>query len=101
LRTFLREFIDRIFSESAKVPKKRTRISSDEFYDKERAAPFQAPKWTVSGYKGSLKNAILDAVKERYTPLLEKSPSSPSPQDPRQEESSSLQDPRQEESSSP
>ncbi len=32
----------------------------DDFYNKEMDVPLQAPKWTLGGYKGSLKAAISD-----------------------------------------
>ncbi|PKY57595.1 hypothetical protein RhiirA4_429099 [Rhizophagus irregularis] len=71
LRYFLRDYIDRIFSELSKVPKKRTRIhDSVNFYDKERTKPFQAPNWTISGYTGSLKMAVQKACIERSSNTL-------------------------------
>ena len=62
---FLREYIDRIFAESSKVPKKRDRIHDTVTYDKEQSSPFQAPKWTLSGYNGSLKVAVESACTKR------------------------------------
>jgi hypothetical protein len=63
---FLRDYIDRIFIESSKIPKKRSRIYDPaNFYEKEQSSPFQAPKWTVRGYKGSLKAAVEDACSKR------------------------------------
>lgn len=35
----------------------------DDFYNKEMDAPLQAPKWTLGGYKGSLKAAIQEACR--------------------------------------
>ncbi|CAB5394973.1 unnamed protein product [Rhizophagus irregularis] len=71
LQYFLRDYIDHIFSESSKVPKKRTRIhDSVNFYDKERTKPFQAPNWTISGYTGSLKMAVQKACIERSSNTL-------------------------------
>ena len=35
----------------------------DDFYNKEMDAPVQAPKWTLGGYRGSLKAAIQEAIK--------------------------------------
>ena len=65
----MRNYIDRIFSESSKVPKKRKRIQANAYYEnkKEEKAPFKAPKWTVRGYQGTLKKLIEDACKERYS----------------------------------
>lgn len=62
---FLREYIDRLFAESSKVPKKRDRIRDTVPYDKEQLSPFQAPKWTLSGYNGSLKVAVESACTKR------------------------------------
>lgn len=60
----MRDYIDRIFAESSKVAKKRERIQvPDDFYNKEMDAPVQAPKWTLGGYRGSLKAAIQEAIK--------------------------------------
>ena len=60
----MRNYVDRIFAESAKVKKKRGRIPSTEFYQNERTAPIKAPKWTLSGYDGSLVGAINDACRK-------------------------------------
>ena len=65
---FLRDYIDRIFTESAKVPKKRNRLQANTFYEKERTAPFQALNWTIRGYNGSLKNAIKNAFAPQNHP---------------------------------
>ena len=60
----MHDYIDRIFAESSKVAKKRERIQvPDDFYNKEMDAPVQAPKWTLGGYRGSLKAAIQEAIK--------------------------------------
>jgi hypothetical protein len=67
----LRDYVDRIFSESSKIPKKRTRIYDNvNTHDKESTAPFQAPKWTIDGYKGSLKIAVRKACSERSSNTL-------------------------------
>ncbi|RGB32160.1 hypothetical protein C1646_790926 [Rhizophagus diaphanus] len=71
LRYFLRDYIDRIFSKSSKVLKKRTQIhNSINFYDKERTKLFQAPNWTISGYTSSLKTAVQKACMERSSNTL-------------------------------
>lgn len=36
----------------------------DNYYSKELEAPFQAPRWTLSGYQGSLKAAVQNACGE-------------------------------------
>ena len=46
------------------MAKKRERKQvPGDFYNKETDAPLQAPKWTLGGYKGSLKAAIQEACK--------------------------------------
>ena len=35
----------------------------DDFYNKKMDVPIQTPKWTLGGYKGSLKAAIQEACK--------------------------------------
>ena len=63
---FLHDYIDKIFSESSKVPKKRPRVYDPNYiYDKEPSAPLRAPKWTVRGYNGSLKAVVENACKQR------------------------------------
>ena len=60
----MRNYIDQIFAESAKVKKKRGRIPLTEFYQNERTALIKALKWTLSGYNGSLVGAINDACRK-------------------------------------
>src|SRR5579859_2123249 len=63
---FLRDYVDRIFNESSKIPKKWSRIYNPaNFYEKEQSSPFQAPKWTVRRYKDSLKVTVEDACSKR------------------------------------
>ena len=46
------------------MAKKWERIQvPDDFYNKEMDAPVQASKWTLGGYRGSLKAAIQEAIK--------------------------------------
>jgi hypothetical protein len=54
----------------SKVPKKRVRITDGAYYTKEQSTPFQAPKWTISGYDGSLKSSVKGACSERSSSLL-------------------------------
>lgn len=63
----MRDYIDHIFSETSKVSKKRERIQADSYYEKEKLAPFKAPKWTVDGYHGTLKNLVEAACRERFS----------------------------------
>jgi hypothetical protein len=58
LRQFLRDYIDRFVAERSRTPKKRTRIFSTNFNEKELSAPFSSPKWTLSGYSGRLKDVV-------------------------------------------
>ncbi|CAB4445407.1 unnamed protein product [Rhizophagus irregularis] len=67
LQLFLRNYIDRLFAETSKVPKKRTRVYSSDFYEKETSAPFCAPKWTIGNYQSSLKDIVGRACKNRLS----------------------------------
>ncbi|GBC24311.2 hypothetical protein GLOIN_2v1773638 [Rhizophagus irregularis DAOM 181602=DAOM 197198] len=67
LQLFLRNYIDRLFAETSKVPKKWTRVYSSDFYEKETSAPFCAPKWTIRNYQGSLKDIVGRACKNRLS----------------------------------
>lgn len=49
----------------------------DDFYNKEMDAPLQAPKWTLGGYKGSLKAAIQEACKSIPRRVSERQPQAP------------------------
>ena len=61
------------------MAKKRERKQvPGDFYSKETDAPLQAPKWTLGGYKGSLKAAIQEACK--YIPGREEPPQEDEPQ---------------------
>jgi hypothetical protein len=68
----LRSFIDKLFTETSKVPKKRIRFYDDggNFYEKEQTPPFRAPKWTVGKYQGSLKDAVEKACRNRSSDVL-------------------------------
>lgn len=70
LQLFLRGFIDRLFTETSKVPKKRTRVYDDNSYDKEQTAPFCAPKWTVGNYHGPLKDVVEKACRKRLSDVV-------------------------------
>jgi len=71
LRLFLRDYVDRVFTETSKVPKKRLRIHDNvNYYDKEPSNPFQAPRWTISGYSGTLKAAVQEACMEHSSITL-------------------------------
>src|SRR5579859_90336 len=63
---FLFDYVVCIFIELFKIPKKWSHIYDPaNFYEKEQSSPFQAPKWMVRGYKGSLKVAVEDACSKR------------------------------------
>jgi hypothetical protein len=67
----LRNFIDRLFAETFKVPKKWIRTyDTDNFYEKEQTPPFRAPKWTVGNYQGSLKDLVEEVCKNRSSGVL-------------------------------
>ena len=84
----MRDYIDRIFAESSKVAKKRERIQvPDDFYNKEMDAPVQAPKWTLGGYRGSLKAAIQEAIKSIPRHVEQQQQQQQQHQRPQQEES--------------
>ena len=74
LQLFLRNYIDRLFAETSKVPKKRIRVYDSNFYEKEISAPFRAPKWTVGDYQGSLKDIVADACRNRSFNVLPSKP---------------------------
>ena len=80
----MRDYIDRIFAESSKVmkvTKKRNRIRDKDFYDKEQVAPFQAPRWILFGYQGTLNNAVQQACSERSTTQSSSLPTAPKTND--------------------
>ena len=70
LQDFLRNYVDRLFAETSKVPKKWTRVYDTNFYEKEPSAPFQPPKWAISNYQGSLKDIVDKACKNRSSNVL-------------------------------
>jgi hypothetical protein len=51
--------VDRIFNETSKAKKQRIRVyDEDKFYDSEKSAPTNAPKWSIDGYRGSLYDEV-------------------------------------------
>ncbi|CAG8460275.1 16487_t:CDS:2 [Racocetra fulgida] len=44
---------------------KRARTYDTDYYEKEQSKPFQAPDWTINGYRGSLRTAIQNACCEQ------------------------------------
>ena len=76
---FLREYIDRIFNESTKVPKKRARLVIPNNFHSEVKAPFQAPNWTIGDYNGHLKTEVQRACDRRSSTTLPIQPLPPPP----------------------
>ena len=74
---FLREYIDRIFNESTKVPKKRARLVIPNNFHSEVEAPFQAPNWTIGDYNGHLKTEVQRACDRRSSTTLPIQPPPP------------------------
>ncbi|GBC30005.1 hypothetical protein GLOIN_2v1773218 [Rhizophagus irregularis DAOM 181602=DAOM 197198] len=70
LKLFLRNYIDQLFTETSKVPKKRIRVYDDNFYEKEQTAPFHSPKWAVGDYQGFLKDEVERACYRRKSDAL-------------------------------
>ncbi|PKY56712.1 hypothetical protein RhiirA4_477194 [Rhizophagus irregularis] len=64
-RRFLREYVDKIFDESSKVPCHRNRTCGRSYAPNEGMAPLNAPKWSVSGYSGSLKKEVDKFIRVR------------------------------------
>ncbi len=55
----MRNYVDKDFDERAKPRRKRKRLYDDsKFADDEDSAPVSAPRWALTGYQGSLKNAV-------------------------------------------
>ena len=60
---FLRDYLDAIFYQQKPDRRKRTRVyDTSNFATGETKAPLNAPRWTKSGYNGSMKAAIKRAV---------------------------------------
>ena len=58
------------FSQASKVRRTRKReYNDDEFAPGEEKAPVNAPAWTRSGYKGSLKLHIEKQIDAHFSPL--------------------------------
>jgi hypothetical protein len=60
---FLRDYLDAIFYQQKPDRRKRTHIyDTSNFATGETKAPLNAPRWTKSGYNGSMKAVIKRAV---------------------------------------
>jgi Sec-independent protein translocase protein TatA len=62
LRTFLRKYVD---SQVSTERRTRKRVIDTEFASGETKAPVHAPKWAISGYGGTLKEAVEAASKDQ------------------------------------
>ena len=59
MRSFLRDYVDNADSKSSKARRTRKRVyDNTKFAAGENEAPVNAPKWTRSGYTGSLKSLV-------------------------------------------
>ena len=72
MRLFLRNYVDRLKAETSgkKIIRERV-IKSKNYCGSERSAPLLAPRWTRAGYKGHLKNAVIEACDEYYSDVGE------------------------------
>lgn len=61
----MREYVDKIFDESSKAPRRRNRTCGRSYAPNEGTAPLNAPKWSVSGYSGSLKKEVDKFIRVR------------------------------------
>ena len=82
---FLHDYVDRIFAESSKIPKKRPRIVDPNDFYSENDPPFKAPNWTIGTYNGHLKFTVQSACNENEsstTPSQSPLHTTPSPDPP-------------------
>jgi hypothetical protein len=62
-KTFFRNYIDKLCYQGKPDRRKRIRFIDDsKLVQDEKTAPINAPRWTKSGYNGSLRKLINDAV---------------------------------------
>jgi hypothetical protein len=59
---FLRDYLDAIFYQQNPNRRKRTRVYDNLSYANEVEAPLNAPRWTRSGYNGSMRAEIKKAI---------------------------------------
>jgi hypothetical protein len=63
---FLRDYLDAIFYQQKPDRRKRTRVyDTSNFATGETKAPLNAPRWTKSGYNGSMK-AVIKRAASKY-----------------------------------
>ena len=59
----MQAYVDPMVAEKSKVPKRRKFVHDREnFYNKEKSGPRNAPKWTITKYKGHLKDLIRNTL---------------------------------------
>jgi len=64
---FLRDYLDAIFYQQKPDRRKRTRVyDTSNFATGETKAPLNAPRWTKSGYNGSMK-AVIKRAASKYS----------------------------------
>jgi hypothetical protein len=79
LRMFLRDYVDKLYYRQKPDKRKRNRVHDNtEFVFNETAAPLNAPRWTKSGYNGTMLNLITEAVRndeidDFFLPITSKS----------------------------
>ncbi|CAB4398169.1 unnamed protein product [Rhizophagus irregularis] len=65
LRSFLRDYIDRLRAEETNSRKLRERIVGNNFSN-DTLAPLLAPRWTRAGYSGRLRDEVIKACYSKY-----------------------------------
>lgn len=65
LRSFLRDYIDRLRAEETNSRKLRERIIGNNFSNN-TLAPLLAPRWTRAGYSGRLRDEVIKACYSKY-----------------------------------
>ena len=65
----MREYVDKLFDETSKVQKKRKRTYSNKIVSGK--VPSNAPRWTLAGYNGPIKEAVEKACRQRSATSLE------------------------------
>jgi hypothetical protein len=62
---FLRDYVDKLYYRYKPDKRKRKRVHEDnEYASNETAAPLNAPRWTKSGYNGTMHNLITEAIRK-------------------------------------
>ena len=62
---FLRDYVDKLYYRYKPDKRRRKRVHDDtEYASNETAAPLNTPRWTKSGYNGTMLNLITEAVRK-------------------------------------